>query len=103
MHILREWCEVKEQRDNCFSWSDLPLKTLIICYVLRIRMVHFVSFQAQLKFNTRCLSFMAVYTTSGINQTGFRLRVCGERGRGVMTREKTLLGSAGCVELWVIG
>lgn len=60
-------------------------------------MVHFASSQTQIKFNTRHLSFMVMYTKSGINQTGFRFGICGERGGGVMTMEKTVVRLVGFV------
>lgn len=78
-------------------WSDLVLKSLLIPYVVRIRMVHVASFQTQMKFNTRRLSFMVTYTRCGINQSGGRFGICGERAGGVVTREKTVVRSVGFV------
>lgn len=60
-------------------------------------MVNFASSQTQTKFNTRHLSFMAMYTKSGIKQTGFRFGICGERGGGVVTREKAVVWLVGFV------
>lgn len=58
-------------------------------------MVNFAS--SQFKFNTRHLSFMAMYTKSGIKQAGFRFGICGERGVGVMTGEKAVVQLVGFV------
>lgn len=80
---------------RCLSWSHLVLKTLIIHYVLRIKTVHFASSQAQIKFNTRHLSFTVTYTKSGINQAGFRFGIYGEGVGGVVSREDTAGRSVG--------
>lgn len=55
---------------RCLSWSDSVLKTLVIYYVLKIKVVHFALSKTKMKVNTRHLSFVAVYTKSGIEQTG---------------------------------